>query len=144
MVCKVCGYQTDNKVRFCPNCSSYFIDAEDPDSSIRWKGIISEEGVVSDRAHSEVVKTSASGISVKNAGRINAWAILAICFSATLLVINIIDAIADGGLFFMGIPVMIMAIISCHKSNRQKFTRIAILLIFLSIMVFAIRVLEIF
>ena len=139
MKCKVCGYSPEKKERFCSKCGSYFIDADAPQDSHEWKGIIAADGtILPEKAVSSVQTRSASG-KYSSQATMNAWSVLGIVFSAILLVINIIDMITDEIFFIAGIPFLVLAIISIFKANRTKMKWLAILITFLSLLLFFIR-----
>ncbi len=142
MICKVCGHRPDQKERFCSACGSYFIDAESPEDSHEWKGIISPDGTITDQGKSNANLRNRSGKTAGTEEPANAWAILGLCFSGTLLLINIIDMLLDGMLFFLGAPAFVMTLVSVRFSNRYKFNRISVLVLILGCAMFMIRVLK--
>ena len=145
MICKVCSNRLDKKERFCPYCGSYFIDAEAEDDSLKWNGIIREDGTVLSDVKLEADMSAASSMGrspaePKDSPKV--WGILAVIFAGIALACSIAEKFVDVGMFIVGIPCFVFGCVACKKAAKGKIKAIAMFLLFLAVIIFMIIVLS--
>lgn len=125
MKCKVCGFETPSKIRFCPQCQSYFVDANSPDSGIMWKGVVDENGVPSKQP--------------KVPRRLNArlvWAIIALITSIINLIFTLLLVFVTDDYLLPGFSMFILSSIAFFLSKSNKLSWIALGLLIIALVIF--------
>lgn len=145
MKCSECGYESSVKVRFCPKCRSYFVDADNPDSGIMWKGIQKDDGVIDRKPASAVYvsKDNAEGsnpvkpktgpaASVVSPGSSKqtyprfGWAVAALCLGAVNFVLTLLGVFVTDLAVFPIPVIFIMTIVAFALGRKHKLAWIGL------------------
>lgn len=123
MKCKECGFETDLHPRFCPECGSYFIDADSETESVQWMGVMTANGDVIQKHRSH-----ASGSGGKNIAQESGWrktvGIIAVVFSLICFLSSLAYRMGELEVFavmgiFLFIPAFVLSIITGKNSYRS-------------------------
>lgn len=139
--CKVCGSVHGEKPRFCPECGSYFIDADDPFDGKEWRGVIRSDGTLAETAVANVKRKARSGklpgsrTGGHSKGSSKVWSILSLVSAGIVFLMNVISFISKEPIFVLGVPNFVFWIVIQFKAEGWM-KKLSSILIILSVVLF--------